>query len=338
MVRIRDRMRMTIRSPCPVLAHIGIVVKGSIMNRRKVSLPFIPVLVLALIIPLFPTIGVAADDDPVLVVSRFYEGYLNLYRMTDAKEKEKKLSALHKEAPLFSKGLEELWAMNGKLCELSRGDDMCGFSADEDIYLKTQESGPDLNFKTSKFTAALASPGLVVASFTVYPGWKEEKAKADYWRNLRFVMVREDGGWRVDDFGRESGVGSWLSARKEMERENAHLLAMAKNLQEAWDWVSRYITSDVKDAHSRALRYFSFPVEIVDETGARGSFQRDDKQVAEVLRKLRDQPFMKADDKEFGKKESVNPMDGDEVRKGALVFRYMRSLWWIVKVDFSAQK
>ncbi|MBF0548759.1 MAG: hypothetical protein HQM08_30330 [Candidatus Riflebacteria bacterium] len=280
-----------------------------------------------LISPMASLAGENPGDDRVLVVSWFYEGYLN----GKAYESSKKEAAYLEKVPLFSKGFSDLLAKHKELCRLSRGDDICGFSADEDVFLKTQEIAPDLDYNKSRFQAVFISPDVVEASFTVWPG-----AKNDYGRILRFKMVKEDGGWRVDDFGAKSDNGSFQMARQDILAENDFIMEQAKDLKDSWSWVKLYLGDP--DYQKRAPRFFSSPVEILEAGGKKRSINPDDKNLAEIIRKLGEQSFLKEDDKKFGKKESEHPKDGDEVIKGPLVFRFQSSAWWIVKVDLSLLK
>ncbi len=87
------------------------------------------------------------EQTPVQFIEHFDAGYLHgqLFASIEARE-----PTWH---PFFSQGFLALLEQNRALCAQYRGDDICGFTADGDIYLNTQEAGPTMNFATSGFTA-----------------------------------------------------------------------------------------------------------------------------------------------------------------------------------------
>jgi hypothetical protein len=294
-------------------------------NMRKTLLSSAVILLLVTVTQVSVTAQKMPGEDPISFVSRFYEGYLNGQVFASVDQQKAYLT----KTPFFSKSFQDLMARNSQLCQLSRGDDICGFGADGDIYLDTQEFGPQLNFKKSDFKAGLSAPDIVDVSFTVWPGEKKV-----YRREMRFKMVKEDGDWRVDDFGSKSDNGSFIFSREKIMKENAFLIDQARDLQMTWSWIQLYLTSSEKSYNERVLRFLSFPLELCDANGKCNSFQCKDNRLVDTIRGLHAQTCLREKDEEFGKKESVNPRDGDEVTKCALVFRFKQSAWWIVKVDF----
>lgn len=266
-----------------------------------------------------------AGDDPVAFLSRFYEGYLN--------GNNENRRGYPQKTPLFSQGFKALLAENEHCCELMRGDDICGFGADGDMYLDTQECGPNLNFKTSEFRARLSAPGTVVASFTVWPGEKDF-----YWRVVQFHLVPEEGNWRVDDFGFLSASDTFRSARAEIKEENARLIVQARSLQETWSWVHIYLYDTTPEVTDRVRRFFAPSLKMIDEKGASRTIKATDKTMREIILRLQSDPALKDPDREFGTKESAHPRVGDEAVKGPLVFRFANPCWWIVKIDFRMEK
>ena len=124
------------------------------------------------------------SNGPVRFVTGFYKTYLNA-------AKQDYFSA---EKRVFSLSALQLLDSNHAVCARKAGTDVCGYDADCDIFLASQENGPDLNFKNSSFRAKLVSPGVVEVSFTVWPG-----GGAQYKRRLRLSVVRERGRWKLDD-------------------------------------------------------------------------------------------------------------------------------------------
>ncbi|HNW45768.1 MAG TPA: hypothetical protein PKI19_14815, partial [Elusimicrobiales bacterium] len=97
----------------------------------------------------------------------------------------------------FSRSFLELKKNNSAACAAYAGTDICGWGADGDIYLDTQEYDPGLNYKNSGFKAVEAKPGVIDVAFNVYPG--EKKQPAYYDKKLRYLLVKEGGAWVVDD-------------------------------------------------------------------------------------------------------------------------------------------
>lgn len=95
----------------------------------------------------------------------------------------------------FSKDLEALVDANLQLCDsLSRGDDVCGYGADGDVFLDAQEVAPTLDFERAHFRVERAGENIIEASFNIHPDMGSA-----YDRRIRFVLVDETDGWRVDD-------------------------------------------------------------------------------------------------------------------------------------------
>ena len=72
------------------------------------------------------------------VVQKFYQAYMDF-----KKTKTNKPPQL-----TFSKSFRELIKKNAKLCKQRAKGDVCGFGADGDIYLDTQDTDEKFSFKT----------------------------------------------------------------------------------------------------------------------------------------------------------------------------------------------
>lgn len=99
-----------------------------------------------------------------------------------------------------------------------------------------------------------------------------------------------------------------------------------------------YLESTTRDANDRLCRFFAPSIELIDEKGTSRTVKLKDGEMKEILRRLQSDPALKALDREFGTKESVQPRVGDEAVKGPLVFRFTSPTWWIVKIDFRKEK
>ncbi|RFP08204.1 MULTISPECIES: DUF3828 domain-containing protein [unclassified Duganella] len=131
----------------------------------------------------------------------------------------------------YSEELETLLATNHRLCaQLAHGDEICGYDADGDIFLDTQETAPDLDFNKARFKAIRSGKRTVDVSFNVFPS--EGK---NYDRQIRYVLKMEDDGWRVDDMlvGSNGTFDIANAMRREIQHENEELLARERTSSEA---------------------------------------------------------------------------------------------------------
>jgi hypothetical protein len=276
-------------------------------------------------------------DSPTQFITQFYKRYLNANTAEQNSDKQPASK------PFFSKSLKSLLARNYEVCSTkSRGDDICGFGSDGDIYLDTQESSPDLNFSNSEFKALQTGPKTVEATFTV---WPEERD--DFQKKLRFTVITENGQWVVDDIEYTSTSDApRLTMRQQVEKENEAVTAEAKDLHASWIWFVQYLEGDPdqgKPAVDKISRFISYPLDICDQKGACAPAKQDDTIVGETFAQLRDRyfpsdktptrPENSLNDPEFGKKESAAPKDMDTATKGPFVFTYKNSMWWLTQID-----
>jgi hypothetical protein len=220
----------------------------------------------------------------------------------------------------YSKELEALVDANSQLCySLSRGDDTCGYGADEDVFLQTQEASPTLDFDRSSFKVARIDDSTVEASFNVYPDMGTA-----YDRQIRYVLVEEDEGWRVNDMLFADG----RSMRQEIQQENDAILARARDLADASGWVFNYLGN--QDMLDRAMRFVAFPLQVCDQYGVCAAMKRDDPRLLQALDALADS---RPDASQLPKAGDVQPADGKLMAVGALDFTFQNRAWWVTKIE-----
>jgi hypothetical protein len=227
----------------------------------------------------------------------------------------------------YSRELESLVDANSHLCDsLSRGDEICGYGADGDVFLQSQEIAPGLNFEKSGYQAVRSAENTIDVSFNVYPEMGEA-----YARRLSYLLVKEPGGWRVNDV-----LFAGSSMRQEIQRENEAILADARELANAAAWVFHYLGNP--DAIERAERFIAFPVQVCDEYGACAAMKRDDSRLRFALEALRSIYYGHDGDftPDLGflpKTGEVTASHGKVVAVDALAFTFQNTAWWITKID-----
>jgi hypothetical protein len=228
----------------------------------------------------------------------------------------------------YSRELEALVDANSHLCDsLSRGDEICGYGADGDVFLQSQEIAPGLDFEKSGFKAVRSDENTVDVSFNAYPEMGEA-----YARRIKYVLVKEQAGWRVNDVLLAAG----RSMRQELKRENEAILADARELAHAAAWVFHYLGNP--DAIERAERFIAFPVQICDEYGVCAAMKRDDTRLRFALEALRSAYYghdvpISPDLGFLPKAGQVAANDGKVVDVDALAFTFQNTAWWITKID-----
>jgi hypothetical protein len=160
---------------------------------------------------------------------------------------------------------------------------------------------------------------VVEASFNVYPDMGTA-----YDRQIRYVLVREDDGWRVDDMLLPQG----RSMRAEIQQENDAILSRARDLGDTAGWVFNYLGSE--DMLDRAARFIAFPVQVCDPYGACAAMKRDDPRLMQALDAVGDgSPNLPV----LPKTGDVAATDGKVVALGALDFTFQNRAWWVTKID-----
>lgn len=221
----------------------------------------------------------------------------------------------------YSKELEALVDANNQLCyALSRGDDVCGYGADGDVFLDTQEVSPSLDFERAGFKVERVGENTVEASFNVYPDMG-----AAYERQIRYTLVQdEEKGWRVDDMLLSQG----RSMREEIQQENDAILSRARDLNDTAGWVFNYLGNE--DLLDRAVRFVEFPLQVCDQYGICVAMKRDDPKLIQALDALSDRnPELTT----LPKPGEIQAADGKVVAIGALDFTFRNRAWWVTKID-----
>ncbi|MTV41048.1 hypothetical protein [Duganella radicis] len=279
---------------------------------KKRLLPLGAVLFALAIVGLMADIAWSVRQQQLDLITNFYKDHL-------ARPETRQASQLPS-GSFFSKELEALVDANLQLCDsLSRGDDICGYGADGDVFLDTQEVSPTLDFERAHFKVERAGDNIIEASFNIYPDMG-----AAYERKVRFVLVDEDNGWRVDDMLYAQG----RSMRQELQRENAAVLARASELADAAGWVFNYLGNE--DMLDRAVRFIAFPVQVCDQYGVCTAMKRDDMRLMQALDALADS---EAGAVALPKPGEVQASEGKVVAVHALDFTFQNKAWWVTKID-----
>lgn len=179
------------------------------------------ILFVVLIVPilggllLFKIRGDQAVRTPQMqAVEDFYRVYLNSFATKQV------TSQIQLAETFFSKNLMQTWQKNLDVCKQKGGTDICGFGADGDIYLNSQEYDPNLNYENSKFRVFSFKEGFVEANFNVYPSvLKAGKSDPYFDRRIRFYMIQENDHWAVDDMAYVDAAGP-VSMREIIKKEN----------------------------------------------------------------------------------------------------------------------
>jgi len=220
----------------------------------------------------------------------------------------------------YSKDLEALVDVNNQLCySLSRSDDICGYGADGDVFLDAQEVSPSLDFDRSSFRISRVDDNVVEATFNVYPDMGTA-----YDRQIRYVLVQEDEGWRVNDMLFSQN----RSMRVELQQENDAILARARDLNDTAGWVFNYLRND--DMLDRAVRFIAFPLQVCDQYGVCAAMKRDDPRLMQALDYLADH---KGDNDQLPHPGDMQASDGKVVTIGALDFTFQNRAWWVTRID-----
>lgn len=236
----------------------------------------------------------------------------------------------------YSTGADALLTKNAMLCEkLSRGDEICGYGADADIFLNAQEIDPDLTFAKTRFRAVASGKNTVDVSFNVYPALGEF-----YDRSIRYVFVKETAGWRVDDvfFAEDGRFPAAQSMRYEVNEEIEAVLARARDIVDVVRWVFTYLGQT--DMLARAERFVTDRIAVCDVAGRCVSITKGEGDV-----KLRQ--AMKALHRAYDTGDTggaigwsallpkLDPQEGKTVQVDAFDFTFRDKAWWITKIDFA---
>lgn len=242
----------------------------------------------------------------------------------------------HAPAPgsFYSKNAEALIAENTTICEtLVRNDNICGYGANWDQYLASQETDPNLTYVSANVRLRSVVKNAVDISFNVYPEYG-----ADSERTIRYVLVEEKGGWRVDDVLYEDGgrFTATHSMRHMIAEENAHFIADAADVSDTSSWV--FIFLRYTDMLERAERFVSSPVTICSG-GQCVAAKAGDGKIRSTMMALHQAYYVGDSDDVTVLDAHLPHVDGQAVRDGAIVdadvfrFTFYGRAWWITKID-----
>lgn len=143
-------------------------------------------------------------------VREFYQHYLNFNSQATPNLPSPKLK--------FSKTFDKAIDKHNAICE-KYVDGICGWGAEGDVYLNTQETDPKLNYKNSNIKITPTSGNIINVELNVYPS--EKNTDGYYIRIINYKMIQENGIWVADDIIYKDGI----SSRKRMADQNAYAIA-----------------------------------------------------------------------------------------------------------------
>ncbi|WP_167759778.1 hypothetical protein [Massilia horti] len=272
----------------------------------------------------------ARDREQVEFITSFYKNYLSMPETQQG-------YYVIPPGSFYSKGAEARIETNAKLCgTLSRGDEICGYGADYDVFLDAQEIDPKLSFEKAGFKAVVSGKNTVDVSFKVYPEYG-----ADYDRKMRYVLVKENSSWRVDDVlvAEKGRFSERNSMRNEIEYENQHILEEAREISEAATWVFSYLRD--ADMLDRAERFVAFPVQLCSAVGTCQTLQKGDTRLRQTMLALH-KAYYKGDsdttvlDGYWPKPGLERVEQGKVIKLDAFNFTFQGKAWWITKIDLSS--
>jgi hypothetical protein len=171
---------------------------------------------MALLISFLLTISVASPSfskeslSALQTIDNFYKKLLNYNNHETPNVPRPKLK--------FSKSFSSEIEKNKEICK-NFATGICGWAADSDEYLNTQETDPLLNYENSGIKLKEVSPNTIEVKLNVYPS--EKRDKNYYNRTITFKMIKEGEVWVADDIL----YGEGDSSRQDMEKENVEYIS-----------------------------------------------------------------------------------------------------------------
>jgi hypothetical protein len=226
------------------------------------ALAFIRGKYLAPLVLVIATIGLLAykaradGQEQIAIITGFYKSYVT---NRDRLRNDDLLGG-----SFYSKNVEALLAINRERCENpSRSDEVCGYGADGDVVLNTQETTDNLTFEKLRFKATRFGVNTIDVSFNVFPEYGE-----DYDRRIRYIFVKENGEWRVDNvyFASDSGFTASESLRVQVQQENEQTLISNRDVADTANKIFSYLSDD--DGLHYIEERMAFPVQICDRAGS----------------------------------------------------------------------
>jgi hypothetical protein len=182
------------------------------MKTRNISI------LTALIIVIMPDLSFSKDKPTTAyeVLNTFYIDLLNYnyYETPELPRPEIKLSA----------SFQELISKSNEACaKYEQGP--CGFEADGDPYLSTQENGEDITHESAKLKVIDLGNNIFEVKFNLFPSLQKDESK--YQVLIHYKMIYEANSWAVDDIIYD-GV---ISTREALVKEMEFITANYKKLQ-----------------------------------------------------------------------------------------------------------
>ncbi|MDQ1833256.1 hypothetical protein [Massilia scottii] len=275
-----------------------------------------------------PAATVPAASSPVALVTAFYRDYF----ADEAAARKRYLDS----GAFYSAGARKLLAENDFACrKVARGDDMCGYGAEADMFLDAQDRDPQLTLASSGFTARLAGANAVDVAFKVFP-----KDAGSQPTTMRYVLVREGGQWRVDDvlYPVKGAQAARNSMRQGILHEIGAISKAARDVADASGWVNIYVEEQQAD---RFARFVAFPVTVCVRQGACVPYAQDDARWPALVKSLHDIWFKAGAAKKglptiaAGKQGADAPKEDSVVRSGPFDYTFRRGAWWLSRVDMT---
>lgn len=227
---------------------------------------------------------------------------------------------------IFSSRLQKALDDNIEDCrKYVRNGNICGYSADGDLLLRSQDSSEKLNFDTSKFIATSQSNNQVKVNFILFPEYPDDAGD----RELIFNMAKENNQWKIDDI--ES------LAYTSMDSEKASLIEYNQPLKNALEDLQ--ITFELAD--SKAFEQF-----INDRTRVcsnKSCKPLNLHSASIIFQTLFDKYYLKTGEYSVEPKHPLYPQpapkivaskEGETATTGIFSWVYENNLWMITKIDF----
>jgi hypothetical protein len=179
-------------------------------TKRKIITKFMAAMSVVAAFFFVSTSSAAESKTTTETIKDFYIRYLNYDHHKTPK--------LKRPAITLSKSFSEAVKKNEEICA-AYSSEICGWGAEGDKYLDAQETGPNLNYKTSGIKFTEIRPNVVQVRLNVYPS--DKSANGYYDKTITYEMVKESGNWVVDDIRYSDGE----STRKAIADENAYTIA-----------------------------------------------------------------------------------------------------------------
>lgn len=259
----------------------------------------------------------AHDTAPAAFIGAFYRDYF----ADPAAARKRHVDS----GAFYSSSLLKLMAANRAACEKTRRQDSkCGWDVDGDEFLNTQERDPALTLASSGFVARAVGAAAVDVNFRVFPN------EPDSQRAMRYLLVRENGQWRVDNvIDQVKGAYSPKNGlRRYIADENRQANASALDVAETALWVSGYVQSESAESFAR---FAAFPLTVCETRGGCVPYREKDARLPLLVRTL----YLSYFDK------GVLPLpvprgaarEGKVARSGPFDYTFRQGQWWLSRVD-----